>query len=104
MERFPCGAGEFRDNRTSACLCCFERSFSFDSTGVCNPCPAFAACPGGNTLQPLAGYWRSSGVSHLINKCPQSIDACAGRDKCQPGYQGNLCGACAHEVMGSHPP
>jgi hypothetical protein len=95
LDRSPCGAGEFTDSRTSGCVCCPERSYSFDTSGMCQPCPNNALCPGGDVVQSLPGFWRSSSLSAQVHKCPLHVTACAGKDVCQPAYQGPLCGACA---------
>lgn len=95
LDRTPCESGELTDSRSGVCVCCPERSFSFDTSGVCRPCPERALCPGGDVVQPLPGFWRSSAQSAQVHKCPLLTVACAGKDACQPGYTGNLCGACA---------
>lgn len=96
LERTPCGVGEQSDARRGGfCFCCPERSYSFNtSSNVCLPCPANAQCPGGFVVQPLPGFWRASEWSDQVHKCPLSVDACAGNDRCKPGYQGALCAAC----------
>lgn len=95
LARAPCGDGEFTDPRSPGiCVCCPERSYSFDNSSICRPCPVSAACPGGNTVQPLPGFWRANVTSDSINKCPLGVEACAGKDQCREGYAGNLCGAC----------
>ncbi|KAG5179133.1 hypothetical protein JKP88DRAFT_182468, partial [Tribonema minus] len=89
-----CGVGEFRDNRTGVCMCCPERTYSFDASGTCLPCPENGACPGGNALEPLPGYWRSSNESTQMHLCPLGKVSCAGGGKCQQGYTGRLCASC----------
>jgi hypothetical protein len=95
LDRRPCGTGELVDNRLRMCVCCPERTYSFDLTGVCQACPDNAVCPGGDVVQPLPGYWRSSLQSAQVHKCPLRVASCTGSDVCAPAYQGPLCGACA---------
>lgn len=94
LERSPCGVGEFRDNRTGVCMCCPERTYSFDASGVCLSCPENGACPGGDGMEPLPGYWRSSNASTQMHLCPLGTMACAGGGKCLEGYTGRLCSVC----------
>lgn len=88
LDRSPCGVGEVRDNRTGVCTCCPARSYSFNDSGVCQECPAHGACPGGDALQPLPGYWRSSALSEQLHQCPLGQISCAGKDQCHEGYTG----------------
>jgi hypothetical protein len=94
LERSPCGMGEFRDNRTGVCMCCPERTYSLDASGTCLACPERGACPGGDALQPMPGFWRSSNQSTQMHMCPLGKVSCAGGDTCQPGYDGRLCAGC----------
>jgi hypothetical protein len=94
LERSPCGVGEFKDNRTGVCMCCPERTYSLDASGTCLACPERGACPGGDALQPMPGFWRSSNQSTQMHMCPLGKVSCAGGDTCQPGYDGRLCAGC----------
>jgi len=101
-----CGAGMGWDAKTRGCVCCPERSFSFEVSYQpatdsykqiqCKPCPANARCPGGDVVRPLPGHARSSEESEQVHKCPLSVAACAGSDQCQSsaGYSGLLCTLC----------
>jgi hypothetical protein len=72
---------------------------------ACQLCPAHAACPGGDVIEPLRGHWHSQAYSALIHQCPNAAAcSCApSPDKpgacvaspCAEGYAGNACGACA---------
>lgn len=95
LELTTCGAGEFKDNRTGVCMCCPERTYSFDASGTCLACPENGACPGGNALSPLPGYWRSSNESTQMHLCPLGKRSCAGDNLCTKGYSGRMCASCS---------
>lgn len=96
LSTYICGAGESLTN--GYCACCPVHTYSFATwhqNAPCEKCPEFAFCPGADIILPLAGYWHSSPQSVQIHQCPLLTKACGEHGKCQAGYQGNLCGACA---------
>jgi hypothetical protein len=89
-----CSAGMFM--HLMACQCCQPDTFSFSSNisaQQCLVCPAFAKCPGGDVVRPVAGYWHSSPRSIQMHACPLSA-ACGDGGVCQQGYRGSLCASC----------
>jgi hypothetical protein len=73
----------------------------------CIACPQNAFCLGGDSISPVAGFWRSSNVSTLILACPVK-EACLGaavkenitdkdsfiKGECHEGHRGALCNDC----------
>lgn len=86
-----------------ACSCCQAHTYSFSNT-ECLSCPDHARCDGGSHVEPLAGFWHSSPQSTQMHRCPLWTRACAEGGQCQPGYQGNLCGACQLPEYGTVSP
>lgn len=88
------------------CTACGANLFAVTPNATaCQLCPARAACPGGDALEPLQGHWHSHPFSALIHECP-TPEACpcapnltrpgaCAASPCAEGYTGNLCGACA---------
>jgi hypothetical protein len=73
LGRTPCGVGETQQH--DVCVCCPPHTFSFNN-GSCQTCPANAACPGANIVEPLPGYWSSSPASIQMHRCPLFKTAC----------------------------
>ena len=108
-----CPGDLFSEAGSVKCILCL-RTFYFSIEGVCVPCPDGVLCDtDGSSTQVLmnlaAGYWRISGASTDVNKCPFS-DGCAGGNNfdgrrlaanvqygdgyCSEGYMGPLCAVC----------
>jgi hypothetical protein len=93
-----CNAGMYKPSILVSCQCCQAATYSFDaniSAHQCLSCPPFAKCPGGDVVLPVAGYWHSSNRSVQMHQCPLAA-ACGEGGVCKDGYDGNLCGSCAH--------
>jgi hypothetical protein len=90
---------------SAVCTRCGTNLYSvLPNATACQLCPAHAACPGGDVIEPLRGHWHSQAYSALIHQCPNAAaclcapspdkpGACAA-SPCAEGYTGNACGAC----------
>ena len=92
-----CANGEI--SRPDRCDYCYPGNVSFSPEDTqCKFCPAFAFCAGGNQLSVNPGYWRESGTSLTILKCPLPGNCSGGPSRgCSPGFSGLLCSQCASE-------
>jgi hypothetical protein len=104
--RTTCFLGEYRQpGLGGVCQRCAPATFSFAETNsinhACVPCPRHAKCPGGDTIIPDAGFWRSSSKSTQVHACPRGNTSCNLGGQCNSGYTGNLCGKCVHKGVTS---
>lgn len=97
LELRECIIGE----ETSEIMCkeCDSGTFIIYPADNCLTCPTGAVCPGGDSVIPNAGYWRSSVFSEYVYKC-STTEACLGGSTedfigaCFEGYEGILCQSC----------
>ncbi|OMJ71850.1 hypothetical protein SteCoe_29840 [Stentor coeruleus] len=81
------------------CKECDSGTFLIYPADSCLSCPTGAVCPGGDSVIPNVGYWRSSVLSEYVYKCSIS-GACLGGSTsdfigaCFEGYEGVLCNSC----------
>jgi hypothetical protein len=79
---------------------CSPRFYEVGNGGrrTCQSCPLAAACPGGQAIEPIAGYWRiSASEKNTFLRCPGGADVCLGgpNSDCTVGYEGPLCATCS---------
>ncbi|CDW73872.1 UNKNOWN [Stylonychia lemnae] len=83
---------------------CQSGEINFNEYSQCNECLDNAECPGGDIINVLPGFWRSSNISTNILPCIYD-KACVGNQLdstsnnaqiCKYGYEGNLCNHCSN--------
>ncbi|CDW87610.1 UNKNOWN [Stylonychia lemnae] len=98
-----CQSGEINSN--GQCIKCGVGYYSLNGFNPsCIECMENAECPGGDIINVLPGFWRSSNISTNILPClydqaciGNSLDSSNNAKLCNFGYEGNLCNHCSNE-------
>ncbi|KAH9116364.1 hypothetical protein AeMF1_009695 [Aphanomyces euteiches] len=72
-----CIRGEIIPVGTSQCVKCTFGKFSWNiSDNLCHDCPEGAVCNGGDSIEPLAGYWRLPNTTGVCKDSSDPFDNC----------------------------
>jgi hypothetical protein len=82
----------------SACILCPEGTYLLEevtsTSTTCKPCPSGAACPGGNIVNPMSGFWkapvtgsrREIASQAILYQCPPGF--CSDKNECKNNRTG----------------